>query len=235
METAIQQDIRVSDFKIQIATDDHLQFAEEISHLIRVAAEARGIGISERPPEYIREKIHKGSAIIATYQDNQLAGFCYIETWTHGKYVANSGLIVSPDFRGYGLGRKIKNAAFNHSRTKYPDAKIFGITTTPAVMKINSDLGYRPVSFTDLTRDDQFWDGCQSCPNYDILTRNDRKNCLCTGMLYDPAEKAKQEKSAVADTIVKSGNGNAKKKNLLQYWLKQNGMRKAAQENTSAA
>ena len=78
METETKRGIRTSDFTIQIANDTHLQFAEEISHLIRVAAEARGTGISERPPAYIREKIHKGNAIIATYKGTKLAGFCYI-------------------------------------------------------------------------------------------------------------------------------------------------------------
>ena len=231
METETKQDIRTTDFTIQIANDDHLQFAGEISHLIKIAAEARGIGISERPPAYIREKMHKGNAIIATCQ-GQLAGFCYSETWTHGKYVANSGLIVAPDYRGHGLGRKIKEAAFNHSRTKYPDAKIFGITTTPAVMKINSDLGYRPVSFTDLTRDREFWDGCQSCPNYDILTKNNRENCLCTGMLYDPVEKEKGNNTSAVDTVAKNGNGNSKKNNLLKKWLR-NGNKNLAEEQQS--
>ena len=68
-------------------------------------------------------------------------------------------------------------------------AKIFGITTSLAVMRINSELGYKPVTFSELTSDESFWKGCQSCPNYDILTRNKRNNCLCTGMLYDPKQR----------------------------------------------
>lgn len=174
-------------FIVTVSTTAHEQFAEQISQLIESAAVARGTGIAKRPPEYIRRKMREGKAIIALHE-NQVAGFCYIETWGHRQFIANSGLIVHPDYRKHGLAKKIKRAAFKLSRQKYPKAKLFGITTSLAVMKINSDLGYRPVTFSELTTDEEFWSGCQSCPNFDILTRNNRKNCLCTGMLYDPKE-----------------------------------------------
>jgi hypothetical protein len=170
------------DFKIQVATDAHIKYAEEICKTIEDSAKLRGTGIAKRDVKYIKEKILKGNAVIALLE-NTFSGFCYIETWQHGKYVANSGLIVAPDFRGHGLAKKIKNLVFNHARNKFPDAKVFGITTSLAVMKINSSLGYHPVTFSELTQDDSFWNGCQSCPNFDILTRNNRKICLCTGML----------------------------------------------------
>ena len=182
-----------SEFTIQVATSEHLSYAEAVCTLIEAAAKKRGTGIAKRDPEYIRQKMRDGKAVIALH-GSSLAGFCYIETWSHNKYVANSGLIVSPDFRKAGLARKIKETAFNLSREKYPQAKMFGITTSLAVMKINSDLGYRPVTFSELTTDEEFWKGCQSCPNYDILTRTERKMCLCTGMLCDPnAEQASDE------------------------------------------
>jgi len=174
--------------QIYVATTEHIRFAEKISQLIEHAAIARGTGIAKRSPEYITQKITEGKGIIA-FAGDILAGFCYIETWGHGKYVANSGLIVAEEFRGFGLSKQIKKAAFNLSRKKYPQAKLFGITTSPAVLKINSQLGYRPVGFAELTTDEEFWRGCQSCTNYDILLRTNRKLCLCTGMLYDPAEK----------------------------------------------
>jgi hypothetical protein len=176
-------------FQISVASAEHLRFAETISRLIEHAAIARGTGIAKRSPEYISLKINEGKAIIAFAADENLAGFCYIETWGHGKYVANSGLIVAEEYRGVGLSKLIKKAAFNLSRKKYPQAKLFGITTSPAVLKINSQLGYRPVGFAELTTDEEFWRGCQSCTNYDILLRTNRKLCLCTGMLFDPAEK----------------------------------------------
>ncbi len=175
------------DVQIMVADESHSVYAEEIVETIFVAAQQRGTGIARRTPEYVIQKMTEGKAIIALTQDGAFAGFCYIETWEHGNYVANSGLIVKPEFRKHNLARRIKRAAFELSRRKYPDAKIFGITTSAAVMKINSELGYRPVHFSELTQDESFWKGCQSCPNYDILQRTKQAMCLCTGMLYDPA------------------------------------------------
>lgn len=173
------------EFDVRVAEEKDLDYAQAVCDMIEEAAKARGTGIAKRQPEYISTKINQGKAVISL-QGTTLAGFCYIETWGHDKYVANSGLIVSPDFRNCGLARRIKETAFDLSRKKYPDSKLFGITTSLAVMKINSDMGYKPVTFSELTDDEVFWSGCQSCPNYDILTRNDRKLCLCTGMLYKP-------------------------------------------------
>lgn len=181
------------DIKVTIADDSHQKYAEEICQLMEEAAHKRGTGIAKREPGYIRAKMRDGKAIIALDGD-KFIGFSYVESWSNKEYVANSGLIVHPDYRGQGLGKKIKHKIFELSRKKYPKSKIFGITTSLAVMKINSDLGYEPVTFSELTRDDTFWDGCQSCPNYDILNSNNRKNCLCTGMLYDPEEQKKKEK-----------------------------------------
>lgn len=178
---------------IQVAGIQHLDYAEKICRLIEEAAKVRGTGIAKRNPNYIRQKIEEEKAIIALAGE-QLAGFCYIETWDHGNYVAHSGLIVNPDFRGLGLAKKIKAEAMNLSRRRFPEAKVFGLTTSLPVMKINSELGYKPVTFSELTQDDTFWKGCQSCVNYDVLTRTKRKHCLCTGMLYDP-KKDKSQKS----------------------------------------
>ena len=170
------------DFKIQVATDAHLKYAEEICKTIEQSAKLRGTGIAKRDINYIEQKIQNGNAAIALLE-NTFVGFCYIEVWEHGKYVANSGLIVAPKFRGNGLAKKIKSLVFNHARNKFPNAKVFGITTSLPVMKINSSLGYHPVTFSELPQDDSFWKSCGSCPNFDILTRNSRKMCLCTGML----------------------------------------------------
>jgi len=170
---------------LHYCTSSHHQYATAICELIETAAKQRGTGIAKRKPEYIKTKMTNRNAIIALDGD-QLAGFCYIEMWENKKYVANSGLIVHWDYRGQGLAKKIKAKAFELSIKKYPEAKLFGITTSLPVMKINSDLGYKPVTFSELTQDETFWKGCQSCPNYDILSRNNRSNCLCTGMLYDP-------------------------------------------------
>lgn len=159
------------------------------------SAAARGTGIATRSPEYIEQKIDEGKAVIAITDQNQWVGFCYIETWSHGEYVANSGLIVAPEFRKSGVAKSIKQKIFNLSREKYPTAKIFGLTTGLAVMKINSDLGYEPVTYSELTQDEAFWAGCKSCVNYEILMSKERKNCMCTAMLYDPKDHYEPEET----------------------------------------
>jgi len=177
-------------FKVNIATEEHHDFAPLICTEMEASAKARGIGIAKRSPEYLKQKMTEGKAVIAFSNLGEWAGFCYIETWGHGQHVANSGLIVSPHFRKGGLAKLIKRRIFELSRAKYPEAKIFGLTTGLAVMKINSELGYEPVTYSELTDDNAFWNGCQSCINYEILMSKERKNCLCTAMLYDPADQA---------------------------------------------
>ncbi len=179
--------------KVVIANKSHSKYAEIICQTIDEAAQVRGTGIAKRKPEYIITKLENGNAVIALDGD-KFAGFCYIEAWSHGKFVANSGLIVHPDYRGIGLAKKIKKVVFEHSRTKFPNAKIFSITTGLAVMKLNSDLGYKPVTFSELTDDQSFWNGCQTCKNYDVLQRTQQKMCLCTGMLFDPNKKTQNIK-----------------------------------------
>ena len=175
------------------AGEQHVKYAEQICEAMAEAAAQRGTGIARRRPEYIKGKLAEGKAIIALEGDN-LAGFSYIETFSHAKFIANSGLIVLPEYRKHGLATKIKTAIFKLSRKKYPNAKIFGITTSLPVMKINSQLGYKPVTYSELTQDDEFWKGCESCRNHDILMRNNKKMCLCTGMLYEPEKESKMAK-----------------------------------------
>ena len=172
------------EFEIIVATAEHIKYAETVSTMISEAAHKRGTGIAMRTADYISLKMRTKHAILALHKD-ELAGFCYIESWSHHKYVANSGLIVAENFRHMGLAAKIKIKAFELSRIIYPEAQLFGITTSLPVMKINSALGYKPVTFSELTDDDTFWHGCKGCTNHDILLRNEHKMCLCTGMLYD--------------------------------------------------
>jgi hypothetical protein len=193
---------KLADFKIIVAGPEHAHYKEQIVEEMAESAKSRGTGIAKRSPDYIAQKMHEGKAIIALY-GGIWAGFCYIETWSHEKFVANSGLIVCPEFRKSGLAKAIKLKIFELSRTKYPDAKIFGLTTGLAVMKINSDLGYEPVTYSELTSDEEFWKGCRSCVNFDILTSKQRKNCLCTAMLYDPLEKQIQQVETSAETFKK--------------------------------
>jgi len=176
------------DFKVFVADETYIGWAAEICKEMEESAKARGTGIAKRSPEYLMQKMTEGKAVIAFAPDGNWAGFCYIECWGHGEYVANSGLIVAPAYRKDGLAKQIKKKIFDLSRAKYPDAKVFGLTTGLAVMKINSELGYEPVTYSELTDDEAFWQGCKSCVNYDILMSKGRKNCLCTAMLYDPKD-----------------------------------------------
>lgn len=173
---------------IIIADKSHSIYAKIICDTISDSANVRGTGIAKRTPEYVIAKMENGNAVIAL-DGNTFAGFCYIEAWGHGKFVANSGLIVHPNYRGKGLAKQIKKKIFEHSRNKFPNSKVFSITTGLAVMKMNSDLGYKPVTFSELTDDQSFWDGCQTCKNYDVLQRTNQTMCLCTGMLFDPNAK----------------------------------------------
>ena len=181
---------------VRIATSSDIIHANTITTEMALSAQVRGTGIAKRSAEYITQKIEEGKAVIALTEDNVWVGFCYIEAWGHEEFVANSGLIVAPAFRKTGIAKSIKKKIFSLSRQKYPNAKIFGLTTGLAVMKINSDLGYEPVTYSELTDDENFWAGCKSCVNYDILMSKERKNCMCTAMLYDPADHLEPEETA---------------------------------------
>lgn len=171
---------------VDFAAPEHAVHSERICNLIYESALQRGTGIARRSPDYISAKITGGKAVVALDGD-KLIGFSYIECWGHGDFVATSGLIVDPEYRHHGLAARIKEKTFELARMRFPFAKIFSITTSLPVMKLNSRMGYRPVTFSELTDDEEFWQGCQGCKNYDILERNNRRMCLCTGMLYDPA------------------------------------------------
>ncbi len=185
-----------SNIIIRTATEADIHYSETITAEMESSAKARGTGIAKRSPSYLAMKMKEGKAVIAVTEEGTWVGFCYIEAWGHDAFVANSGLIVAPAFRKTGVAKSIKEKIFKLSREKYPEAKIFGLTTGLAVMKINSDLGYEPVTYSELTDDEQFWAGCRSCVNFDILMSKDRKNCMCTAMLYDPKDHYEPEETA---------------------------------------
>ncbi len=182
---------------VRVAHSGDIHYSIAITDEMASSAKVRGTGIAKRSPDYIAKKIEEGKAVIAHTQDGIWVGFCYIEAWQHGKFVANSGLIVSPNYRKSGVAKKIKQTTFQLSREKYPNAKLFGLTTGLAVMKINSELGYEPVTYSELTEDEEFWAGCKSCVNYEILMSKDRKNCMCTAMLYEPKGTHTAEQTAI--------------------------------------
>ncbi len=187
---------------VMVADASHEVYVDTILETITAAAKVRGTGIAKRTHEYVAQKMREGKAIIALC-GNEFAGFCYIESWGNKQYVANSGLIVVEKFRGKGLAKRIKKAAFTLSRLRWPHAKLFGLTSGGAVMKINTELGYVPVPFAELTDDDAFWKGCEGCCNHDVLVRTERRYCICTAMLYDPEKHAEGEAESFVDEINK--------------------------------
>ena len=170
---------------IKVADAEDEKYVDTILDTIREAARKRGTGIAERTHEYVATKMKEGKAVLALCGE-RFAGFSYIETWGNKHYVTTSGLIVHPDYLGLGVAKRIKDNTFTLARVRWPNAKIFSLTSGDAVMKMNTQLGYVPVSFNQLTDDDAFWRGCEGCCNHDILVAKERKFCICTGMLYDP-------------------------------------------------
>ena len=187
--------MQINDITVKFASPDDAKYADLIVKLIYESALQRGTGIAKRTPEYIANKINGGKAVVALHGD-RLVGFSYIESWGHGDFVATSGLIVDPEYRHLGLAGAIKTKTFELARLRFPFAKLFSITTSLPVMKLNSRMGYKPVTFSELADDEEFWQGCQGCKNYDILQRNNRRMCLCTGMLFDPKQPLPADKRA---------------------------------------
>ncbi len=186
ISSSVKAMFNITDICVRVAEDRDCKFAREICDEIFISSQERKTGIARRTPEYIQEKIKAGKAVIAVTDNGDFAGFSYIESWGHRKFVANSGLIVAHKFRGLGLAKRIKEETFKLSRTLFPDAKIFSITTGAAVMKINYEFGFRPVPFSELTDDPEFWKGCEGCRHFDILKNHNYSMCICTGLLYDP-------------------------------------------------
>ncbi len=194
----------MEEIKVMVANASHERYVDTILETISVAAKVRGTGIAKRTHEYLATKMKEGKAVIALCNDD-FAGFSYIETWGNKQYVTTSGLIVSPNYRNLGIAKRIKDMTFTLARVRWPKAKIFSLTSGSAVMKMNTQLGYMPVTFSDLTDDEAFWRGCDGCVNNDVLKRTGRRYCICTGMLYDPNEHhgAKTPVEIPADVIAK--------------------------------
>ena len=191
---------------VMVADASHEKYVDIILDTIEKAAKVRGTGIAKRTHEYVATKMKEAKAVIALYGD-EFVGFSYIETWGNKQYVTTSGLIVDPKFRGLGVAKRIKDLTFTLARTRWPHAKIFSLTSGAAVMAMNTQLGYHPVTFADLTDDEAFWRGCEGCVNVDVLKRTGRKYCICTGMLYDPEEHLPAKlPEAVLERLKKLGN-----------------------------
>lgn len=216
-KTEIQDKETDDGIRVVVADASHEKYVDTILQTITDSAKVRGSGIASRTHEYLAQKMAERKAIIALDKDDEFAGFCYIESWEDKHYVANSGLIVVPKYRGHHLATRIKKVAFTLSRLRWPKAKLFGLTSQIAVMRINTMLGYVPVTFAQLTQDDAYWAGCGTpehpcCVNCDVLARTNRKYCVCTAMLFDPEEHVGEPLPVqLPDDIVKMAQEAARK------------------------
>lgn len=64
---------------------------------------------------------------------------------------------------------------FELSRKMYSEAIIFALTSGSEVMKMNHELGFEPVTYSELTTDELFWEGCKSCIDCPILMSKQKK------------------------------------------------------------
>ena len=192
----------IFDIDVMVADDSHEKYVDTILETIEASAKDRGTGIAKRTHDYVAQKMREGKVIIAL-KGEEFAGFTYIESWGNKEYVATSGLIVANKFRNQGLARRIKHASFQLARLRWPKAKLFSLTSGKAVLKLNTELGYMPVTFADLTDDEAFWRGCSGCVNYDVLLRTQRRYCICHAMLFDPSDERCLMLEKVCNTVAK--------------------------------
>ncbi len=182
---------------VRRATKKDITYVYEILAEMERSAKERGTGIGKRSPQQLCQKIYDGKAIIALTSAGAWAGFSYFELWDEGRFISQSGLIVNPSFRKSGIAGRIKGLLFQTCRETYPAARLFSITTGMAVMKMNHDLDFEPVTYSELPREERFWNQCASCVNYPVLQSKDRKMCFCTAMLFDPNQHSPAGKNIV--------------------------------------
>jgi len=169
--------------EVRESTSEDVHRAEAASGLIEQASTE--YDIARRTPEWLARKIEMGRAAIAT-DGGELVGFGYWSAWENDTFISHSGLVVRPDHRGSGMGRKLKRVLFESSRRQLPKAALMSLTTSPQVRKLNLSLGFEIVALEELTKDPAFWEGCKSCRNFaGVQARGER--CCCEGMLLRPS------------------------------------------------
>lgn len=173
-------------FEVRRAVEKDLILAPSIVEEINYWARFRTTGVVGRTAAYIEDKIKEGKAFIAFSPTGEWVGFCYLEVWEHRRYVANSGLIIKPEYRKSGLAKKLKEVSFRFTRKTYPQAKIFSLTSKPSVMQINLALGYKSVSPQYLFEDSDFVNGCRDVVDYPDMTAKHKNDGNCFLMLFDP-------------------------------------------------
>ncbi len=176
---------------VRIATKKDYCYAEIISKELNTSAANRGVQIKNRTPKYILDKMETGLAIVAINSETEeWIGFSTLEVWEHEQFVANTGLIIAPKYRGHGFSMLIKSKLFELSRQKYPKAKIFSLTGNPNIIQINQTLGFTTVPFSTILNDNLFLTGCNSWVNYSEIMRHSSGH---VAMVYAPIAESQKE------------------------------------------
>jgi ribosomal protein S18 acetylase RimI-like enzyme len=168
--------------EIRASSAADIGLSQTASDLIASASDE--FDIARRHPEFLEAKIQSGQAVFAL-DDHDLVGFGYFSDWDYGRFVSHSGLIVKPEYRGRGLGRRLKLALLKASRQQFPHAVLMSLTTSPEVKAMNLKLGFQVVPIEELTTDAAFWAGCKSCCRYTETLAKGLK-CCCEGMVLRP-------------------------------------------------
>jgi len=171
-------------YTVRSAQATDIIHASLISKTIELTNQNADNGICKRSASFLQQKILEGDAVIAVTKQNKWVGFIYLQKW-NDDFVSCCALIVHARYRNEKIAWQLKQKAVDLAKRKYPNAKLFGLTTAAAVMKINSRLGYIPVTYDQITGDQNFWNACKTCPNYQILKSKGQRNCLCTAMLLE--------------------------------------------------
>lgn len=171
---------------MRFATVYDQQYADNIAHEISISALLRNVAIEPRTGDYIFQKMIDGLAVIAIDNETEeWIGFCALDVWNHQRYVANTGLIVKPKYRGKNVSNLLKNKLFELARIKFPSAKIFSLTNKELIKKINIDLGFQEVEAREILYDPYFNTGMNSWVDFIELLKHSEESGH-KAMVFDP-------------------------------------------------
>ncbi len=170
--------------EVRVARPSDVASVARIQTLIRDAHEAGAI-IALRSADYLGAAIRERRAVVLL-RGATLVGFAMAHAWESEKYVSHSAMVVAPELRGRGLSRRMKAALIELTRKRWPNAIILSLTLSPQVEQVNKSFGFEPVPYCDLTKDPEFWKGCEGCIHFAHLKRNQQQDCHCWAGLLLP-------------------------------------------------
>lgn len=176
---------------VRVSRSSDVAFVPHITALLEEAQRGGAI-IAIRPTDYLEGAIREKRAIVAV-QGATLVGFAAAHAWESGKYVSHSALVVAPEFRGRHLARRIKRLLLDLTHKRWPDAAVMSLTLSHHVERMNQELGFETVPYCDLTKDPEFWKGCDGCIHQPHLKRNQQQDCHCWAGLLVPVGRKPQK------------------------------------------